>query len=148
MMFKMNKATMNDLNEVWSIFAPYLKSYFPHIRRSHIEHEIKRGNVIFDNDVVIVYNQYKRKQQIGTKIAQKNDVVIKQIVSKTQGSGTAFEVSQRFIKSVNANIWLKVRSDNLRARSFYEKLDMKKVEDISWAEGKIPGVIYFLENKS
>ena len=38
---------------------------FSHIRTDYMKRMIAKENLIFDNDVVITYNFYKRKQRIG-----------------------------------------------------------------------------------
>lgn len=138
----MNIATINDLAEIKEIFSPHLKTYFPHIRMDYLKREIEKGNVILVNDVVIVYNLYKRKQKIGNVEAQAGDASIKQIVTKTQGKGSASSVLQSFFKHINTNVWLTVREENQRARSFYLKNGMKEVGVISWSSGTLPGVVY------
>lgn len=138
----MNIATMNDFDAIKTTFAPYQKTYFPHIRSDYIERKIKSENVIIEDSVVIIFGVYKRKQRIGNVEAQRGDAHIGQIVTSLCGKGNASAVLQKFFKEMNTNVWLTVRAENSRARAFYVKNDMKEVGEISWSDGKIPGVVY------
>ena len=54
-------------------------------------------NLIFDNDVVITYNFYKRKQRIGDIIAQQGDCILRQIAAKHH-NGSASQALQKFFE--------------------------------------------------
>jgi len=140
----MNLATTNDLSLIESIFAPYRKSYFPHVRQDYLKKKIATNNVILQDGVVIVFGVYKRKQKIGKVQAQKGDAHIGQIVTMEQGSGNATKVLNEFL-SLHKVVWLTVRAENPRARRFYEKNNMKQVSDISWSGGNILGIVYKFE---
>jgi predicted acetyltransferase len=142
----MNIATLDDFDVIKSTFAPHQKTYFPHIRTDYIERKIKSGNVIFEDGVVIIFGVYKRKQKIGNQQAEKGDAHIGQIVVQQQGNGNATKVLKKFFTEMNTKVWLTVRSENTRARSFYEKNGMKNVGDTSWSNGTIPGTIYLYTN--
>ena len=51
----MKIATLNDLSMIESIFAPYRKAYFPHIRQDYLKRKIEANNVILQDGVVIVF---------------------------------------------------------------------------------------------
>ena len=140
----MNLATTNDLSLIESIFAPYRKSYFPHVRQDYLKKKIATNNVILQDGVVIVFGVYKRKQKLGKVQAQKGDAHIGQIVTIEQGSGNATKVLNEFL-SLHKVVWLTVRAENPRARRFYEKNNMKQVSDISWSSGNILGIVYKFE---
>lgn len=138
-------ATISDLSTIQSIFSLYKKSYFPHIRQDYLKRKLKNNNIILEDGVVIVFGVYKRKQKIGNVEAQKGDAHIGQILTNSQGSGNASKILSKFFYEMNSAVWLTVRAENDRARRFYEKNGMKKVGDISWSEGTIPGVVYKFE---
>ena len=142
----MNIATLNDFDVIKSTFTPHQKTYFPHIRTDYIERKIKSGNVIYENGVVIIFGVYKRKQKIGNQQAEKGDAHIGQIVVQQQGNGNATKILKKFFDEMNTKVWLTVRSENTRARAFYEKNGMKNVGDTSWSNGTIPGTIYLYTN--
>ena len=51
----MNIATPEDLDVIESIFAPFRKTYFPHIRQDYLKGKIEKGNVILEDDIVIIF---------------------------------------------------------------------------------------------
>jgi|TARA_B110000908_G_C10016062_1_gene340824 RimJ/RimL family protein N-acetyltransferase len=139
-------AKENDFDAVKDIFYQH-KEWFPHIRTDYMRREIKSGNLILDNDVIITYNYYKRKQKIGNIQAQQGDCVLHQIAAKNKG--TASQVLQRFFKWTNRRVFLSVRSDNLIAKKFYKKNNMKIVGQTSWAKdgvkNALPGDVYMYD---
>ena len=139
-------AKENDFDTVKDIFYQH-KQWFPHIRTDYMRREIAKGHLILDNDVVITYNYYKRKQKIGGVQAQQGDCVLHQIAAKNKG--TASQVLQRFFKWTNRRVFLSVRSDNIIAKKFYEKNGMKLVGKTSWTKdgvkNALPGDVYFYD---
>ena len=135
-----------DFDVVKDIFYQH-KQWFPHIRTDYMRREIASGNLILDNDVIITYNYYKRKQKIGDVQAQQGDCVLHQIAAKNKG--TASQVLQRFFKWTNRRVFLSVRSDNIIAKKFYEKNGMKLVGKTSWTKdgvkNALPGDVYFYD---
>ena len=136
----MNHAKETDFESVKEIFYQH-KKWFPHIRTDYMKRMIAKNNLIYDNDVVITYNFYKRKQRIGDIIAQQGDCILHQIAAKNK-DGSASEVLQRFFKWTKRRVYLSVRSDNEIAKKFYVKNNMKLVGSTSWAKGTLPGDVY------
>ena len=136
-----------DTIEVKSIFKQH-KEWFPHIRQDYIKRMIDSGNLILDNDVIITYNYYKKKQRIGTVTAQQGDCVLHQIAAKNR-NGSASQALQNFFKWTNRRVFLSVRSENLWAKHFYEKNNMDLVGQISWSLGGVknalPGDVYMYD---
>jgi len=143
----MYHAVESDFENVKEIFYLH-KKWFPHVRTDYMKRMIAKKNLILDNNVVITYNIYKRKQKIGDVQALKGDCILHQIVAKTKG--TASDVLQRFFKFVNrvehTKIYLSVRSDNQLAKSFYLKNNMKLVGKTTWAKGTLPGDVFAYNN--
>ena len=137
-----------DTIEVKSIFKQH-KEWFPHIRQDYIKRMIDSGNLILDNDVIITYNYYKKKQRIGTVTAQQGDCVLHQIAAKNR-NGSASQALQDFFKWTNRRVFLSVRNDNLIAKKFYEKNGMDLVGFTSWSKGGVkdalPGDVYMYDN--
>ena len=146
-----------DTIEVKSIFKQH-KEWFPHIRQDYIKRMIDSGNLILDNDVIITYNYYKRnyklvKSSMGEMsqkiIMQPNDCILHQIAAKNR-NGSASEALQRFFKWTNRRVFLSVRSDNVIAKAFYERNDMKLIGKTSWTKNGVknalPGDIYLYDN--
>ena len=140
----MNHANLDDFNTVWSIFQEN-KYWFPHVWNTKIKKRIIDGELIYENDVVITYSKYKRNCKIGRttdQIAMKGDIILHQIVAKTKGNGSARKALMDFFDYVKSNVWLTVREDNVVANSLYEKVGMKQVGTITWANGTMPGIIW------
>ena len=137
----MNHAKETDFESVKEIFYQH-KKWFPHIRTDYMKRMIAKENLIFDNDVVITYNFYKRKQRIGDIIAQQGDCILHQIAAKHH-NGSASQALQKFFEFVNPRrVYLSVRSDNEIAKTFYVKNNMRLVGSTSWAKGTLPGDVY------
>ena len=140
----MNHAKETDFETVKEIFYQH-KKWFPHIRTDYMKRMIAKENLIFDNDVVITYNFYKRKQRIGDIIAQQGDCILHQIAAKHK-NGSASQALQNFFEFVNPRrVYLSVRSDNEIAKKFYLKNNMKLVGSTTWAKGTLPGDVYLYD---
>ena len=137
-------AREKDFDVVKDIFKQH-KEWFPHLRQDYIKRMIASGNLILENDVIITYNYYKRKQKIGNVTAQQGDCVLHQIAAKHR-NGSASQVLQNFFKWTNRRVFLTVRSSNAVAKKFYEKNGMKLVSHTSWLNGTIPGDVYMYDN--
>ena len=111
---------------------------------------IDSKNVVWEDGVLITWNRYKRKQKVGEYQAQKGDCILHQIAARDQGNGSAKKVFERFINDGNfeRDVLLSVRSENDRARAFYEKYGFRVVSDIEWGKTKqVKGKVYLLEQK-
>lgn len=140
---KLVKAKSEDeIERILEIFKKYKKEYFPHVWNTTLRSSYSKGNIAFGEDVVIVFNQYKRSQNIGTMTAKKDDWQIKQIAAMNQGNGSASRMLLKFLAERTGDVWLTVRKSNQRARRFYEKHGFTEVSKISWSGGNLPGVVY------
>jgi hypothetical protein len=150
-------AKKTDYDVVKDIFTQH-KEWFPHVRQDYIKRMIASGNLILDNDVIITYNYYKRnyklvKSSMGEMsqkiIMQPNDCILHQIAAKNR-NGSASGALQRFFKWTNRRVFLSVRSDNVIAKAFYERNDMKLIGKTSWTKdgvkNALPGDIYLYDN--
>ena len=147
-----------DYDTIVEIFKQY-KKVFPHIRTDYLKRCImnsyseskldsknKSNNLmIFDKGVAITYSFYKRKNRIGTVLAQPGDCILHQIVAENR-DGSAKEILHNFFKYVDTRVFLSVRRDNEIAKKFYERNGMKKVGEIFWSKGTLPGDVYLYEN--
>ena len=150
-------AKETDYDVVKDIFTQH-KEWFPHVRQDYIKRMIASGNLILDNDVIITYNYYKRnyklvKSSMGEMsqkiIMQPNDCILHQIAAKNR-NGSASEALQRFFKWTNRRVFLSVRSDNVIAKVFYERNNMRLIGQTSWTKdgvkNALPGDIYLYDN--
>jgi hypothetical protein len=119
---KLSVATIADLDKVYSAFASR-KDLFPHIRKDYVERQIKKGVVVFHKSVFIIFDEYKRRQKLGTTYAERGDIILHQIVNTEQGNGLASKVWDAWVKQFVAqtNLVLTVRASNDTARKFYER---------------------------
>jgi len=140
----MNHAKEINFESVKEIFYQH-KKWFPHIRTDYMKRQIAQGNLIYDNDVVITYKFYKRKQKIGEIIAQQGDCILHQIAAKHK-NGSASTALQKFFEFVKPRrVFLSVRGDNEIAKKFYIKNNMKLVGSTTWAKGTLPGEVYLYD---
>ena len=134
-------AKKTDYDVVKDIFNQH-KEWFPHIRQDYIKRMIASNNLILDNEVIITYNYYKKKQRIGTITAQQGDCVLHQIAAKHK-NGSASQALQNFFEFVNPRrVFLSVRSDNEIAKNFYLRNNMKLIGKTTWAKGTLPGDVF------
>ncbi len=136
-------ATKKQSKEIYAHFRGN-KAWFPHIRKDYLERMIAAENVIYQDGIVIIYKRYQRKNKVGTSktTAQKDDVMLHQILNVRPGSGKAHKILQTFFKMMNAPVWLTVRKSNSHAIKFYLKNGMKKVGITAWLNGSMPGLVF------
>ena len=160
----MKKAKMKDFDTIWSEFKKN-RDVFPHIRTDYLKRQIKNNNVIYQDGVILIVGQYKRKGTLGNVQYFKDDVIIHQILNTQKGSGKAKKVINEYFAAYQEDVdkrWgkkyptntftdyglvvgkiiLSVRSANSRARRFYKKMGMSVIGNISWSKGTIGGKIY------
>tara|TARA_B100000963_G_scaffold306405_1_gene281060 strand:- start:1617 stop:2057 length:441 start_codon:yes stop_codon:yes gene_type:complete len=140
----MNYATINDFDEVWNIFQEN-KKWFPHVRTSHVRNRLNWGQVILQDGVVITQQEYKKNGKIGKDSdvsVKKGDYIIHQIINSNPKNGNAKKVIEEYFDYVNQNVYLTVRSENIPANKFYEKVGMTNVGYINWSKGKMPGNVW------
>ena len=140
----MNYATINDFDEVWNIFQEN-KKWFPHVRTSLVRNRLNWGQVILQDGVVITQQEYKKNGKIGKDSdvsVKKGDYIIHQIINSNPKNGNAKKVIEEYFDHVNQNVYLTVRSENIPANKFYEKVGMTNVGYINWSKGKMPGNVW------
>ena len=143
----MRFAIQDDFLEISNLFKKNRK-LFPHIRMSHILSSIQQNNCIYTDGVVIIFEIHQRAVQIGkiTK-SHKSDCHLNQIVTTTR-DGSASKILNQFFNYISllphasGLIYLNVRSENDRAKKFYERNGMKLIDKTSWSDGKIEGEVY------
>ena len=143
----MQFATDDNFPEICELFKKNRK-FFPHIRMSKIAGAIERKECIFMDGVVIIFKIHKRSVRIGNNtVSQKSDCHLNQIVS-TAHDGSASRVLNQFFDFIallpytSGVIYLNVKSDNERAKKFYEKNGMKLIDKTSWTDGDVEVDVY------
>jgi len=140
----MNHATIEDFDEVWKVFQDN-KEWFPHVWNTKVKKRLINNELIFQDGVVITYSKSKRNGKIGrdTDVSiTKGDYIIHQIINSKQGNGNAEKVIKEYFDHVNQNVYLTVRSENITANKFYEKVGMSMVGNISWSKGTMSGNVW------
>ena len=143
----MRFATEDDFLEILELFKKNRK-LFPNIRKGYLLRSIQQNECIFSDGVVIIFKIHRRTTQTGnlTK-SQISDCHLKQIVATTR-DGRASKVLNQFFDYISllpytsGVIYLNVRSENDRAKKFYERNGMKLIDQTSWSNGKIKGDVY------
>ena len=143
----MRFATEEDFIDVYDLFKKN-RELLPHIRMGHIFRKIEQKRCVFTDGVVIIYKIQERTFRIGkiTK-SHKSDCHLNQIVS-TARDGSASKILNQFFNYISllphasGLIYLNVRSENDRAKKFYERNGMKLIDKTSWSDGKIEGDVY------
>ena len=144
----MRFATEDDFLEISELFKNNRK-LFPHLHiKSHVLSSIQQNNCIFTDGVVIIFKIHQRTVRIGNKTkSRKGDCHLNQIVA-TARDGSASKVMNQFFNYIgllphcSGIIYLNVRSENYRAKKFYERNQMKLIDRTSWSDGKIEGDVY------
>ena len=134
-------ATENDYDEVKEIFYKH-KKWFPHVRTDYMKRMIIKKNLILQDGVLITFHHAKRKQKVGDVQVEKGETVLHQIANKEIGNGKANKVLLEFFEWCPKNVYLSVRSDNLSACKFYDRMDMKLVGIHDWVNGTLKGKVY------
>jgi len=134
-------ATEFDKPQILSLFKQH-KAVFPYLRADYLTRKIAAGSVIWDSEVVMIYNHCKVNRSLSGIKIHRGDIMLSEMATKTPGSGRAGVVLQQFFEEHQTPIWLTVRADNGRACAFYENHNMHRVGAISWVNGTIPGYIY------
>lgn len=141
---KLTRATIEQLDEIFGHFYN-CREWFPHIRKDYVERNILAGNVIYDSGVIIIFNQYKRRQRIGNVEAQRGDFILHQILNPYRNVDkriNASEVMKQFCAECAADVYLSVREENERACHFYLKNGFEQSGRIAWSNGTLPGLVF------
>ena len=143
----MKFAVKDDFLEITQLFQKNIK-LFPHVRMSYINSRIERNECIFSDGVVIIYQIHQISVKIGNMTkSQKSDCHINQIFT-TIHDGRASRILNQFFNYISllphasGVIYLNVKSENERAKKFYQRNGMKLIEKISWSEGRIEGDVF------
>jgi len=141
----MRHAELADLKTIYDLFARR-RDIFPHVRQDALRRRIEAGQCIFEDGVVITFQQYRKRTRVGDLDIPAGSIMLHQIINSQQGNGTGGRVFDRFFQetvvSSGGDLYLTVRVDNSAACQFYRRHGMEKVGTVSWSGGGIPGLIY------
>jgi hypothetical protein len=141
----MKYATSDDLKEIYGHFQKR-KDVFPHVRQDKLKSFIEAGLMIWQDGVVITYQQYKKRTKVGEVQIPAGAIMLHQILNSQQFSGRGSEVFEQFVREIvkpsGGDLYLSVRAENTVARQFYERNGMKLVGTVAWSGGTILGLVY------
>jgi len=143
----MRHASLRDLNAIYKHLRSH-RDVFPHVRQDKLRREIEAGQVIYQDGVVIVWQQYKKKTRVGEVDIPKGAIMLHQILNSDQFNGAGSKVFRQFVDKVvkrsGGDLYLTVRKENTIACQFYERNGMTAAGMAVWKKRTIPGVVYKL----
>jgi len=141
----MHHAELSDLRFIYGLFASR-RDVFPHVRQDKLKRQTLAGQCIFEANVAITYQTYKRRTRVGDIDIPSGAVMLHQIINATQFNGAGSRVFERFFDEIvvpsGGDLYLTVRTENSVACQFYERHGMRVVGNVAWSRGTIPGLIY------
>jgi hypothetical protein len=142
----MRHATVEELQSILAHFRVH-RDVFPHIRQDKLERRIELGLCIYEDGVIITYQQYKKRTRVGDVDVPRGAFMLHQILNSQQFSGAGGRVFERFceeiVKPLGGNLYLTVRQENRTACLFYERHGMTVAGRVAWKQETIPGLVYF-----
>ncbi len=141
----MKHARLSDLKEIYGHFQKR-RDVFPHVRQDKLRRMIEAGQVVWQDSVVITYQQYKKRTRVGEVDIPAGAIMLHQILNCQQFSGKGGRVFEQFVdevvKASGGDLYLSVRKENAVACSFYERHGMSIVGKVNWSGGTLPGLVY------
>lgn len=143
----MKHASLKDLDVVYRHFQNN-RNVFPHLRKDKLERNIRAGECIYQDGVVLTYRRNKVSAPVIAASAYKapaGAVVIHQFLNSQRFNGAGGRVFREFAEEMMpCDILLSVRADNKVACDFYKRHGMVVIGRGTWASGSILGLIYWL----
>lgn len=137
-------ARMSELKTIYKLFQ-VRKDVFPHIRQDGLKRRIDAGQCIYQDGVVITYQQYKKRTTVGGVQIPAGAIMLHQILNSGQFSGAGGEVFEQFVKRIvrpsGGDLYLSVREENTLACQFYQKHGMRIAGKVAWKSGTILGLV-------
>jgi hypothetical protein len=143
----MKHATLDDLKEIYGHFQKR-KDVFPHIRQDALKRRIEAHQCVYQDGVVIIYQQYRKRTRVGEVQIPAGAIMLHQILNSGQFNGAGRKVFQQFVDEIvrpsGGDLYLTVRRENRIACQFYERNGMKVEGTVAWKNGTILGLVYRL----
>jgi hypothetical protein len=143
----MRHASLRDLKAIYRHFQAH-RDVFPHVRQDALKRRIEAGQCVYQDGVVITYQQYKKRTRVGDVQIAAGSIMLHQILNTNQFNGTGRRLFQRFVDEIvkpsGGDLYLSVRKENEVACRFYKRHGMKVVGTVAWRNGTIPGLVYRL----
>lgn len=130
------KKKIKNLEKIFKQYPDIFPRGYYRFFETSMRNKIKNKEIIFKKGVILTWKIYKRNPG-KSKLMNKGDLKINQLVNKNQGNGMAKKIFVDFLKKHNdKNIFLDVKKDNKRAIKFYKKNGFKKVGNTKFGEFK------------
>jgi len=145
----MKHATLDDLKDIEAAFHAY-KDIFPFIRRDFLQREIAAGRVLYDYGIVGIIKQLKRPQRYGTWRAERGWWNMSEIVRTPEATSPGAYIFLRKLLQEHIGdsvLFGTVRDDNTRSIQWHTLMGYKRVGDIVWKNGTLPGGVWMLDNR-
>jgi hypothetical protein len=141
----MRLAKPSDLKTIYGLFSTR-RDIFPHVRQDALRRRIENGQCIFEDGVVITFQQYKKQTRVGDTDIPAKSIMLHQIINGNQFSGAGGRVFERFFDEIvvpsGGDLYLTVRAENTVACAFYARHGMRIAGKVAWSGGTIPGLVY------
>ncbi len=143
----MRHASLRDLRAIYRHFRSH-RDVFPHIRQDTLRRRIEAHQCIYQDGVIVVYQQYKKRTRVGSVLVPAGAIMLHQILNSGQFNGAGRKVFQKFVAEIvkpsGGDLYLSVRKENTVACRFYERHGMKVAGNVAWKKRTVPGFIYKL----
>lgn len=140
-------ACIRDLKAIYGHFQTR-KDVFPHVRQDALKRQIKAHQCIYQDGVVITYQQYRKRTRVGDVQIPAGSIMLHQILNSGQFNGAGRKIFKQFMDEIvepsGGDLYLSVRKDNTVACRFYERHGLEVCGAVSWSAGTIPGLVYRL----
>jgi len=138
-------AKPSELKTIYRLFSTR-RDVFPHVRQDALKRRIEARQCIFEDGVVITFQQYRKRTRVGDLDIPAGSIMLHQIINSQQGNGVGGRVFDRFFAEIvvpsGGDLYLTVRTENTVACRFYERHGMRVAGKVSWSGGTISGHIY------
>ena len=138
-------ATVANVKTVYDLFASR-KDIFPHVRQDALKRRIENQQCIFEDGVVITFQQYRKQTRAGTISIPAKSIMLHQIINGEQFNGAGGRMFERFFNEIvvssGGELYLSVRAENTVACTFYERHGMQIAGRVVWSGGTLPGLIW------
>src|SRR5260370_41936097 len=108
-------ATLDDLRQICKYFQKR-KDVFLHVRQDRLKRRIKAHQCVYQEGVVITYQQYRKRTRIGDVQVPSGSIMLHQIVNSSQFNGVGRRVFKQFVaeivESSGSDLNLTVRHEN------------------------------------
>jgi hypothetical protein len=147
----MRHASLRDLKAIYRHFQAH-RDVFPHVRQDGLRRRIEARQCIYQDGVVITYQQYRKRTRVGTVQIPAGSIMLHQILNSGQFNGAGGRVFRQFVREIvnpsGGDLYLSVRKENEVACQFYKRNGMKVAGAVAWKNGTIPGHVYGLPSNT